>query len=138
MVGIVFAKMSRPKKRTQTLMFSRHGVLNQRDGEICLMFRVGDMRKSHIISASVRAQLIKRSITKEGEVMPYYQHELKVGVDSNQSDIFFIWPMMVVHKIDKDSPLYNVSAADLMKERFEIVLLLEGVIESTGSTTQAR
>ncbi len=96
------------------------------------------MRKSHIISASVRAQLIKRSITKEGEVMPYYQHELKVGVDSNQSDIFFIWPMMVVHKIDKDSPLYNVSAADLMKERFEIVLLLEGVIESTGSTTQAR
>lgn len=138
MVGVIFAKMSRPKKRTQTLMFSRHAVVNQRDGELCLMFRVGDMRKSHIICANVRAQLIKRRVTKEGEVLPYYQHELKVGVDSDQVQIFFIWPMMVVHKIDKESPLYGLSASELLTERFEIVVSLEGVIETTGATTQAR
>lgn len=62
MVGIVFAKLSRPKKRTQTLLFSRNAVICQRDGQPCLMFRVGDMRKSHIIEAHVRAQLIKRKV----------------------------------------------------------------------------
>ncbi len=31
-----------------------------------------------------------------------------------------------------------MSAADLTREKFEIVVILEGVIESTGSTTQAR
>lgn len=62
MVGIVFAKLSRPKKRTQTLLFSRNAVICQRNGQLCLMFRVGDMRKSHIIEAHVRAQLIKKKV----------------------------------------------------------------------------
>lgn len=46
--------------------------------------------------------------------------------------------MTIVHIIDETSPLYNLSAADLLQERFEIVVILEGTIESTGQTTQAR
>ncbi|KAJ1528100.1 hypothetical protein ONE63_008016 [Megalurothrips usitatus] len=138
MVGIVFAKLSRPKKRTQTLLFSRHAVVAQRDGQLCLMFRVGDMRKSHIIEAHVRAQLIRRKTTREGEVLPYHQQELQVGGDGEEDKIFFIWPTTIVHKITPESPLYAMSAADMIRERFEIVVILEGVIESTGMTTQAR
>ncbi|XP_071563654.1 ATP-sensitive inward rectifier potassium channel 12 isoform X3 [Temnothorax nylanderi] len=138
MVGIVFAKLSRPKKRTQTLLFSRNAVICQRDGQLCLMFRVGDMRKSHIIEAHVRAQMIKRKVTKEGELLPFFQTELKVGDDGEEDKIFFIWPTTIVHKIDRYSPLYKVSASDMLRERFEIVVILEGVIESTGMTTQAR
>uniref|UniRef100_A0A8D8VMJ5 ATP-sensitive inward rectifier potassium channel 12 n=1 Tax=Cacopsylla melanoneura TaxID=428564 RepID=A0A8D8VMJ5_9HEMI len=138
MVGIVFAKLSRPKKRTQTLLFSRNAVICQRDGELCLMFRVGDMRRSHIIEAHVRAQLIRKKVTLEGELLPFYQQELKVGGDGIEDKIFFIWPTTIVHKINPMSPLYTLSAADMLKERFEIVVILEGVIESTGMTTQAR
>jgi potassium inwardly-rectifying channel subfamily J, other len=131
--------MTRPKNRTQTLLFSKYAVICQRDGELTLMFRVGDMRKSHIIGANVRAQLIKTRLTKEGEVMSQYQIELDVGTDGCSSDLFFIWPLVVCHKIDENSPLYNVSASDLIHhERFEIVVILEGTVESTGQTTQAR
>ncbi|XP_049800395.1 G protein-activated inward rectifier potassium channel 3-like isoform X1 [Schistocerca nitens] len=138
MVGIVFAKLSRPKKRTQTLLFSRHAVICQRDGFHCLMFRVGDMRKSHIVEAHVRAQIIRRKVTKEGELLPYSQQELRVGGDGEEEKIFFIWPTTIVHRIDKWSPLYPLSASEMLRERFEIVVILEGVIESTGMTTQAR
>ncbi|XP_066953840.1 ATP-sensitive inward rectifier potassium channel 12-like isoform X7 [Macrobrachium rosenbergii] len=138
MVGIVFAKLSRPKKRTQTLLFSRNACLCLRDGEMCLLFRVGDMRKSHIIEAHVRAQLIRKRVTKEGEVLPFFQYELDVGYDIGEDRIFFIWPMTIVHKINENSPLYDLSAHDLLREKFEIVVILEGVIESTGMTTQAR
>ncbi|XP_071518910.1 ATP-sensitive inward rectifier potassium channel 12-like isoform X2 [Panulirus ornatus] len=138
MVGIVFAKLSRPKKRTQTLMFSRNACLCLRDGEMCLLFRVGDMRKSHIIEAHVRAQLIRKRVTREGEVLPFFQYELDVGYDIGEDRIFFIWPMTIVHKINENSPLYDLSAHDLLREKFEIVVILEGVIESTGMTTQAR
>lgn len=62
MVGIVFAKLSRPKKRAQTLLFSRNAVICHRDGVPCLMFRVGDMRKSHIIEAHARAQIIRKKV----------------------------------------------------------------------------
>jgi len=65
MAGIVFAKMTRAKQRAQTLLFSKHAVICQRDGCLSLMFRVGDMRKSHIIGAGVRAQLIRTKSTKE-------------------------------------------------------------------------
>lgn len=138
MVGIVFAKMTRPRQRAQTLLFSKQAVICQRDGVLCVMFRIGDMRKSHIIGANVRAQLIKPKITKEGESIGHYQTELEVGTDSCASDIFFIWPMVVVHAITPDSPFYQMSAADLIQDRFEIVVILEGTVESTGQTTQAR
>ncbi|XP_050684427.1 G protein-activated inward rectifier potassium channel 3-like isoform X1 [Leptidea sinapis] len=138
MVGIVFAKLSRPKKRAQTLLYSRNAVICLREGELCLMFRVGDMRKSHIVEAHIRAQLIRRKITREGELLPFYQQELKVGADGEEDRLMFIWPMTIVHKINEKSPLYNLSASDMLRERFEIVVMLEGVIESTGMTTQAR
>ncbi|KAG5681935.1 hypothetical protein PVAND_011337 [Polypedilum vanderplanki] len=138
MVGVVFAKLSRPKKRAQTLLFSRNAVICHRDGVPCLMFRVGDMRKSHIIEAHVRAQIIKRKVTKEGELLPFYQQELLVGADGSDDRLMFIWPTLIVHKIDEDSPLYELTAQDMLKERFEIVAMLEGVVESTGMTTQAR
>lgn len=81
----------------------------------------------------------------------------KVGGDGEEDKIFFIWPTTIVHKINKYSPLHQMSATDLLRERFEIVVILgkncsvlsfayiycffiniEGVIESTGMTTQAR
>ncbi|XP_031832828.1 uncharacterized protein LOC116427068 isoform X2 [Nomia melanderi] len=138
MVGIVFAKMSRPKQRTQTLLFSRNAVICQRDGELCFMFRVGDMRKSHIIGAAVRAQLIRSRTTKEGEVLSQNQQELAVGTDGQNGNLFFIWPTTIVHKINAESPFYNMTAEDMLTERFEVVAILEGTIESTGQTTQAR
>ncbi|XP_041978734.1 G protein-activated inward rectifier potassium channel 3-like isoform X2 [Aricia agestis] len=138
MVGIVFAKMTRPKHRTQTLLFSKYAVVCQRDGELCLMFRVGDLRKSHIIGASVRAQLIRSRTTKEGELLSHYQTELELNADGCDSNLFFIWPITMVHRINAESPFYGVSAADVLQERFEIVVILEGTIESTGQTTQAR
>ncbi|EFX88146.1 hypothetical protein DAPPUDRAFT_311738 [Daphnia pulex] len=138
MVGVVFSKLTRPKMRAQTLLFSRSAAICQRDDQLCLMFRVGDMRKSHIIDASIRAQMIQMRVTNEGEMIPYFQYELKVGFDHDESNLFLIWPMTVVHKITPDSPLYNVSASDLLKDKFEIVVILEGTVESTSMTTQAR
>ncbi|XP_076275948.1 G protein-activated inward rectifier potassium channel 3-like isoform X2 [Rhynchophorus ferrugineus] len=125
MVGIVFAKMTRPKLRTQTLQFSRNAVICQRDGQLCLIFRVGDMRKSHIIGASIRAQLIRNKKTKEGEILSNFQTELLVNADGCDGNLFFIWPMTIVHKIDEESPFYRLSASDLLQEKFEIVVILE-------------
>lgn len=61
-----------------------------------------------------------------------------MGGDGSDDRIMFIWPTTIVHKITPESPLYNFSAQDMLKERFEIVVMLEGVVESTGMTTQAR
>ena len=38
--------------------------------------------------------------------------------DRYEHDIFLIWPTVVMHKIDKSSPLYDISAADLINENY--------------------
>ena len=59
LIGCMFIKMSQPNKRAETLMFSRTAVLSRRDGRLCLMFRVGNLRDSHMVSAQIRCKLIK-------------------------------------------------------------------------------
>lgn len=65
-------------------------------------------------------------MTIEGELLPFHQQELKVGGDGEEDRIFFIWPTTIVHKIIPGSPLYMLSAADFLQEKFEIVVVLEG------------
>lgn len=138
MIGTIMAKMVRPKKRAQTLLFSRHAVIALRDGKLCLMWRLGNMRKSHIVEAHVRAQLIKPHVTAEGEYLPLEQTDIDVGYDEGLDRLFLVSPLVVVHEINKNSPLYNLSHSDLQKEDFEIVVILEGMVEATAMTTQAR
>lgn len=139
LVGIIFAKLTRPKLRTQTIKFSNFAVICQRENFLCLMFRMGDMRKkSRIIEAKIKAQLIQSKSTTEGEQLNHHQSKLAVSADDCGGDLFFIWPMTVVHKIDESSPLYHLSSTDLLEKQFEIVVTLEGTIESTDQKTQAR
>ena len=46
------------------------------------MSRVGNMRHSSLVEAHVRAVLISKRVTEEGEVMPYAQTELDVRLFS--------------------------------------------------------
>lgn len=81
MVGIVFAKMARPKHRSQTLMFSKNAVICQRDGQLCFMFRVGDMRKkSQLIGATISTRFIRSRMTQEGETLAPHISQLKVSL----------------------------------------------------------
>lgn len=138
LIGIVFSKITRPKHRTQTILFSQNAVVCQRDEGLCIMFRVGDMRKSHIIGATIRAQLLYPRRTKEGERINQYQTELTIVADGCNNNIVLIWPLTIVHYIDKNSPFYHLSAPDFHKERFEILVILEGTVETTGLPIQAR
>ena len=64
LIGCMFIKMSQPKKRAETLMFSEHAVISMRDGKLTLMFRVGNLRNSHMVSAQIRCKLLKVSAVR--------------------------------------------------------------------------
>jgi len=140
MAGIVFAKLSRPKSRTITVMFSKNAVISKRNGHLYLLFRVGDLRTSHLLESHVRAQLVRKVKTDEGENIHFHQEELKVGTDLDGEDdrALILWPLTISHRIDSESPFWRMTPKDLLKSKFEIIVTLEGVIEATGNTTQAR
>ncbi|XP_067002182.2 ATP-sensitive inward rectifier potassium channel 12-like [Anabrus simplex] len=132
-LGIVFAKIVRPKQRTKTILFSDKAVVCHRDGDLCLMFRVADMRKSHIIETKMTVLVVCKHLSIEGELISPYRHELALD-----SRFFLLWPETVIHRIDERSPLFALSAEDLYCSDLEIVVVLEGTIESTDQRIQAR
>ncbi len=119
-------------------IFSEKAVISLRDGQLCYLFRVGDMRISHLVEAHVRLQMITQRTTAEGEVEPLYQYDMDVGFDDGTDRIFLVWPITICHVIDEHSPLYLFSARQIPTAQFEIIVLLEGIVESTGMTAQAR
>ena len=128
MGGVVFAKLSRPKKRTETLIFSRQAVISPRDGVLCLMCRVGDLRKSHIIQAYVKMFLIMTRYTQEGEIIPCNAQELIVN-NLNSTDRLLFMPSIIEHQIDHKSPLNKIikkNEPKFINENFEIIVILEG------------
>ncbi|CAG5896373.1 unnamed protein product [Menidia menidia] len=137
-VGCMFVKISQPNKRAETLVFSKHAVISLRDDKLCLMFRVGDLRSSHIVGANMRAKLIKSKQTQEGEFIPLDQTDISVGFETGDDRLFLVSPLVISHEIDANSPFWDMSQSQLEKEDFEIVVILEGMVEATGMTCQAR
>ncbi|XP_069057238.1 G protein-activated inward rectifier potassium channel 4-like isoform X1 [Pleurodeles waltl] len=138
MVGCMFVKISRPKKRAQTLIFSEKCVVCNRDERLCLMFRIGDLRDSHMVDAKIRAKLIKSRQTTEGEFLPLEQSEINLGYETGEDRLFLVEPQVICHTIDENSPFWEMGPEQLQREQFEIIVILEGIVEATGMTCQAK
>ncbi|XP_067372327.1 G protein-activated inward rectifier potassium channel 1 isoform X2 [Channa argus] len=133
LIGCMFIKMSQPKKRAETLMFSEHAAISMRDGKLTLMFRVGNLRNSHMVSAQIRCKLLKSRQTPEGEFLPLDQLELDVGFSTGADQLFLVSPLTICHVIDTKSPFYDLSQRSMQTEQFEIVVILEGIVETTDN-----
>ncbi|KAJ0066025.1 hypothetical protein NL108_001252 [Boleophthalmus pectinirostris] len=138
-IGAVMAKIAKPKKRNETLVFSETAVVAMRDGKLCMMWRVGNLRKSHLVEAHVRAQFLKSRVTTEGEFLPLDNVDINVGFDTGTDRIFLVSPVTIVHEINDESPFYEMDQNALEKDsQLEVVVILEGMVEATAMTTQCR
>ncbi|OWA50419.1 G protein-activated inward rectifier potassium channel 3 [Hypsibius exemplaris] len=138
LVGLLLAKTHVPQQRTQTLLFSRFATICTRDNQMCLLFRIGNVRSSLLFRIVLKAYLVYAKRTEEGEEMPFHQHEINLKIDSNGENVYLGWPMTASHIINSSSPFYHLSRKHLEKAAFELIVILEGIVESTGASIQAR
>lgn len=141
MAGIVFAKFTKPANRAETILFSKNALISMRNGSFYLLCRIADLRPTHLIESHVSGLLVKKEITDEGEVIPYYMKNMEFGAEIDGSEDFFqmFWPVTVSHKITEDSELYDISSRDIScRKQFEIIVTLEGITPETGNTVQVR
>lgn len=67
-----------------------------------------------------------------GEFIPLDQTDISVGFETGDDRLFLVSPLVISHEIDAHSPFWDMSQAQLEKEDFEIVVILEGMVEATG------
>ena len=138
-VGLVYTRLSRPRKRRQTLLWSRQAVISLRDGFLTFQIRLADMRRrSTLVEAHIRMYFLSKRRTRENEVIPIDLIDMNVGYNLGRDRLFLNWPLIIEHRIDADSPLFQLDPQQLAEGKFEIFLVLEGSIETTGMVTQAK
>lgn len=76
--------------------------------------------------------LVQSRQTPEGEFLPLDQCELDVGFGTGADQLFLVSPLTICHEINSKSPFFDLSQRSLMNEQFEIVVILEGIVETTG------
>lgn len=177
-VGLLFHRISRGRKRGRTIAFSDKAVIQRVNGVSYLMFRIGELRKYHLIGATVRCHCVRHermrkedSSLEDNEGPNSIETTFFVSRQVNllhpdqtyNSDVWMGLPQVLVHRmVDGESPLvppaewYDASGAlhkrvnteatptfegtqaFLLDREVEIIVLIEGTDEGTGSQTQAR
>jgi inward rectifier potassium channel len=129
--GVVFAKFARPTAR---VTWSDVALLTKRNGVPHLVLRVANARENQIVEASIRMSALKFEVTTEGERMRRYYD---MPLVRSQNPIFAMtWTVM--HPIDEKSPLYQMSFADMLQGRIEVLVILTGLDSTFGQTIHAR
>lgn len=76
--------------------------------------------------ALISLQVIRRTVTAEGEVIPVCQLDIQVENPLRSNGIFLVSPLIISHTMERGSPLYELSAQSLATEDLEIIVVLEG------------
>ncbi|XP_056267328.1 ATP-sensitive inward rectifier potassium channel 15 [Pseudoliparis swirei] len=136
--GAFLAKLARPKKRAETIKFSRVAVVCRRRGALCLMVRVANMRKSLLIQCQLAGKLLHSNVTQEGEKTQVHQSAVDFFMDASGECPFLILPLTFYHVLDERSPLAGLTAGNLRTRDFELLVTLNATMESTAATCQSR
>jgi inward rectifier potassium channel len=129
--GVIFARFSRPHAR---ILFAKRVVVRPIDGRTTLMVRAANERQNVIVEAKARMRLMRLETSLEGFSLRKV-HDLKLIRE--QHPIFLLsWNLM--HVIDEESPLFGQTLESLKASNAELMLMVEGLDETTMQPMQAR
>lgn len=131
MTGLVFAKFSLPTARVR---FSRYVVVSRRDGVPSLMFRMANLRETHILEAQIHLTFSRIEVTAEGEQLRRF-YDLRL---QRERSALFTLSWTAVHQILPDSPLSGETPESLRDSGVMVVISLTGLEETFSQTINAR
>jgi inward rectifier potassium channel len=127
--GLIFARFSRPTAR---IRFSRNAVIAPYRGITALMLRIVNERSNQIVEVDAQLLFSRRA---DDDGTPRVFDEL--GLERRHV-VFFPLAWTIVHPIDETSPLFGLTAEDLLNVDAEFLVLLKGIDETFSQTVHAR
>lgn len=128
--GVVFARFAKP---TAKVKFSDVAVVAPYKDIEGLMFRLVNGRSSQLLEVGVQVLFARFANENGNPVRRFDILELE-----RESVAIFPLSWTVVHPIDKDSPLYGLTADDLRRADAEILVLLTATDETFAAVVHTR
>jgi len=129
--GVMFARFSRPRAK---ILFTRHPVTYQQNGEHVLSIRIANARMNIIAEASAKLRLLRMEKTAEKS---NFVRIIDLPLKRDQHPMFSLgWNLF--HVIDEHSPLYQISDQQMEQQQIRLILSIDGVDETTSQSIRAR
>jgi inward rectifier potassium channel len=131
MTGLVFARFSRPRAR---LIFASNPVIAVHNAAPTLMLRLANARNNFISDASAKLWVARGVSSAEGRRSVSFQ---PLRLERSENPVFALsWTLF--HVIDRESPLYDMSAVDIAASDMNFVVTINGLDETSSQRVHAR
>lgn len=128
--GILFGRISKPSAR---IGFSPHIVVAPYQEGMSLQFRVVNKRRNTLMNLEATLLLMTVDQTKDGSKRNYTPLTLE-----RPSVYFFPLTWTVVHPIDEQSPIRNMTREDMRQLQAEFLVVIKGFDETFSQTVHSR
>lgn len=128
--GLSFARFSRP---VADILFSRNAIIAPYREITALMFRIVNRKDNQLVDMKAQVLLTRRRQGGGLADRDFFPLQLE-----RDRVVFFPLAWTVVHPIDEQSPLWNVSEAEFQASHPELLILLYGFDETFSQTVHAR
>jgi len=128
--GLIFARFSRP---TAKIVFSNQAVIAPFNDGNAFMFRVSNGRRNQIMELEATVLFTRFEIVNDRKLRRFYPLKLE-----RSKVVFFPLAWTIVHPIDSESPLYELTREDLLGTDAEVLVLFTGIDETFSQTVHTR
>jgi inward rectifier potassium channel len=129
--GLLYGRFSRPNAK---IIFSNNAIIAPYKDITAFEFRIANARDNQLIEADIQVMLSMKDKTKGREAKRVF-HNLSL---ERQKVTFFSLTWTVVHPIDKESPLYGLSAGELKESDAEFLILFKAFDDTFSQTVHSR
>lgn len=128
--GLLYGRFAKPKAY---IRYSKNALLAPFKDGVALMFRMVPYTKNYLVNVEAKVTVAMR-ISEDGQMKnKFYNAPLDI---SKANALTANWTL--VHPINEESPLYNLTKEDIENAALEIVVFIQGFDESFSNTVISR
>jgi len=128
--GLLYGRFSRPVSK---IIFSKNALISPYKGGKGLMFRFSNAKSNLLIEVGVQVLMSMDVFENDNHIRKFYQLELE---RKKINMLAMTWT--VVHPIDENSPLQNLSESDLKESNPEFLVFVTAVNDTNSQLIHAR
>lgn len=126
--GLIYGRFSRPSTK---IAFSHNVIITPHKDQMALMFKIVNQRNSVLLNTKVHVMLSLVDEDSESSTVHRQYYTLPLEVDFVR---YFPLTWTLVHVINEDSPLYDLTLAEIRGKLAELLIIIEAFDETYSQT----
>ena len=126
--GLIYGRFSRPSTK---IAFSHNVIITPHKEKMALMFKIVNQRNSVLLNTKIHVNLSLVDEDSESNMLKRQYYTIPLEVDFVR---YFPLTWTLVHVINEDSPLYDLTLSEIRGKLAELLIIIEAFDETYSQT----